>query len=93
MASFSPLKQSSPIRKSIYRITGNDKNGYVAYYFLLADRLKEPLLLHDVKCGKALSLPYYGEVIASGYGAHVPASTQKRIESLCVQPYQKWEKQ
>jgi len=51
-----------------------------AYYYILVDALKERLFLQDIKSKVHFNLKDYGTILASGYGNHPPAATQKMLK-------------
>lgn len=63
----------------LYLIRANDDTGNRAYYFMLAEKERIAELKKALSGRQSCRLDQYGEVVASGYGEHVPESLKIRM--------------
>jgi hypothetical protein len=66
MMSFVKSTASSANNK-LYYIQGIDAAGREAFYYLMVDKLKKQLFLHDSTLQK-MDLRHYGKILISGFG-------------------------
>jgi len=63
----------------LYLVRGKDK-GRVAWYYLLVDKMKQPIFTTTMKTKPSIMhLDEYGQIIDSGWGENPPADVVERI--------------